>query len=110
MSLKATGNAAFTAETDRIVKRLKRGDELREAVGTSALFPPEFLATLNVGEVSGQIPEVMARQAEFYREETARRARTLTKALAWGVYVLVGIFIILAIFQLAGVYVRALNG
>ena len=44
----------------------------------------------------------MARQAEFYREETARRAKTLTKALAWGVYILVGIFIILAIFQLAG--------
>jgi hypothetical protein len=30
--------------------------------------------------------------------------------MAWGVYVLVGFFIILAIFQLAGVYVKALGG
>jgi type IV pilus assembly protein PilC len=110
MSLKATGNGAFMAQADRIVKRLKKGDEVIKAFGIDAVFPAEFLANLNVGEESGQIPEVMARQAEYYREETARRAKILTRALGWGVYALVGVFIIVAIFMMAGVYVKALNG
>jgi type II secretory pathway component PulF len=109
MSLKATGNAAFLAQSDRIVKRVNKGEEVAKAVGMNPIFPAEFLAALNVGEESGQIPEQMGRQAEFYREETARRAKILTKAMAWGVYGLVAIFIIVAIFQLAGVYVRAIN-
>ena len=67
--------------------------EVAKAVGMNPIFPAEFLAALNVGEESGQIPEQMGRQAEFYREETARRAKILTKAMAWGVYCLVGIFI-----------------
>ena len=110
MSFKATGNAAFLAQADRIVKRVNKGEELGEAMGINPIFPAEFLAMFNVGEVSGQIPEVMGRQAEFYREETARRAKTVTKAMSWGVYGLVGIFIIVAIFRMAGVYVNALNG
>ena len=110
MSLMATGNAAFMAQADRIAKRLKKGDELGESLGMNPIFPAEFLATLNVGEVSGQIPEVMTRQAEFYREETARRAKTVSRTMAWGVYLLVGIFIIVAIFRMAFVYVGALGG
>jgi type II secretory pathway component PulF len=110
MSLKATGNAAFVAQADRIVKRMKKGEEIAEAMARNPVFPADFLATLHVGEESGQIPEVMARQGENYREETARRAKTVTKAMAWGVYGLVAIFIIVAIFRMAGVYVNALNG
>lgn len=110
MSLKATGNAAFMAQAERIAKRVNKGDPVAEAVGINSIFPAEFLATLNVGEESGQIPEVMGRQAEYYREETARRAKTVSRALAWGVYILVGIFIIVAIFQLMGVYVKAVGG
>jgi type IV pilus assembly protein PilC len=110
MSLKATGNNAFLAQADRIVKRVNKGDEVAEAVGMNPIFPAEFLAALHVGEESGQMPEQMGRQAEFYREETARRAKILTRAMAWGVYVLVGIFIIVAIFQMAGVYLKAING
>jgi len=110
MSLKATGNAAFLAQSDRIVKRVNKGEEVAKAVGMNPIFPAEFLAALNVGEESGQIPEQMGRQAENYREETARRAKRVTAAMAWGVYVLVGMFIIVAIFQLASVYVKALGG
>jgi type IV pilus assembly protein PilC len=110
LSLAATGNAAFQAQSDRIVKRLKKGDELVKAIGNSAIFPVEFTASLNVGEESGQMPEVMARLAENYREETARRAKALTKLLAWGIYGLVAIFVIVAIFLMASVYVQAIGG
>jgi type IV pilus assembly protein PilC len=110
LSLTATGNGAFQRQADRIVKRLKKGEELVKAIGKDSVFPAEFIATLNVGEESGQIPEVMARQAEHYREETARRAKALTRMLAGGIYALVAIFVIVAIFLMASVYLQAIGG
>ena len=110
MSLRATGNEAFMAQTETIVRRVKKGDELGEAIGENPVFPPNSGPSLVVGEVSGQIPEVMARQAEYFREETVRRMKRLTWAMSGGVYLLVGIFMIVAIFRMAGVYVQALGG
>jgi type IV pilus assembly protein PilC len=110
LSLKATGNGAYQEHADRVAKRVKKGQELKEALGTIGVFPPEFLAALTVGEESGQVPEVMARLGENYREETVRRTRALTRALGWGVYALVGVFIIIMIFRMASVYVQALGG
>lgn len=107
LSLKTTGNAAFENQADKIVKRVKKGDELAKSIGMNHVFPLEFVAALNVGEVSGQVPEVMAKQAEYYREETARRMKALTRVSAWGIYALVGIFIIVAIFRMAHVYIQA---
>jgi type IV pilus assembly protein PilC len=110
LSFKATGNGAFQAQGDRIAKRAAKGEELRTALGTNAIFPVEFLEVLHVGEESGQMPEVMAKQAEYYREEMVRRTRALTRALGWGVYILVGVFIIIMIFRMAGAYFDALGG
>jgi type IV pilus assembly protein PilC len=110
LSLRATGNGAFQALADGIVKQIGKGREIANVIGRNALFPVEFLAALKVGEVSGQIPEVMAKQADFYREETARRMKTLTRLMAWGVYAMVGVFIIIAIFRMASVYVQAVGG
>jgi type IV pilus assembly protein PilC len=110
LSLRATDNAAFQAQADRIAKRVGKGEEVAKAIGTNPIFPADFLAALSLGEVSGQIPEVMAKQADFYQEETGRRMKALTRALGWGVYGLVGVFIIVAIFRMAGVYIQALGG
>jgi type II secretory pathway component PulF len=110
LSLQATDNAAFQAQSDRIAKRVAKGEEISKAIGTNPIFPVEFLATLSVGEASGQIPEVMARQTDYYREETVRRTRALTRTMGWGVYILVGLFIIVMIFRMVGVYVQAIGG
>jgi type IV pilus assembly protein PilC len=110
LSLRATGNGAYQAQADRIAKQVKKGQELTQAIGRSSIFPPEFISTLHVGEESGQVPEVMERQAEYYREEFARRSKALARAMAGGVYVLVGLFIIAAIFRIASVYIQALGG
>jgi type II secretory pathway component PulF len=110
LSLRATGNGAFQAQADRIGKHVAKGRELAPAIGMSPVFPSEFIATIQVGEESGQIPEVMARQAEHYREETDRRTKALTRMLSGGVYALVSLFIIVAIFRMAHVLVPAGTG
>jgi type IV pilus assembly protein PilC len=105
LSLRATDNGAFQEQADRIGKQVAKGQELAKAIGINPVFPSDFIAALHVGEESGQIPEVMARQAENYREETVRRTRALTRVMAGGVYLLVALFIIVAIFRMAHVLV-----
>lgn len=110
LSLEATGLAVFSEQTPRILSMIESGEDLSTALGHNPVFPNQFLGVISVAEVSGQIPEVMARQAEHYREETSRTMASLTKQLNIGLAVIVAMAMIAAIFSLASVYVNALNG
>lgn len=107
-SLRATGNRAFTRHEERVGKDLRRGEDLTSTLTRTGVFTEEFIQALAVGEESGQIPEVMERQSEYYREESSRRLAALTKAAGFGVWLLVAIFLIIAIFRIAGIYFGAL--
>src|SRR5262249_48082734 len=50
LSLRATGNAAFEAQTDAVVKALKAGDDLTLALAQGGVFPQEFLHMVAVAE------------------------------------------------------------
>ena len=72
-------------------------------------FPEELIEIVAVAEVSGQIPEVMIRQAAHYREEASCRLKTLTKFTGYGVYAFVALLMIVAIFKIASLYLGILN-
>jgi type IV pilus assembly protein PilC len=108
-SLRATGNAAFAAHEESVVALIKSGQEINVSMQACTAFTEEFLNIVAVAEVGGQIPEVMIRQTEYYREEAARRLRNLTKFAGYGVWCMVAILLIVAIFKVAQIYVGALN-
>ncbi len=108
-SLRATGNSAYSAGEDRIVAMIKGGREINEALASCPAFPREFVEIVAVAEVSGQIPEVMIRQGEHYREEAAFRLEILTKFAGYGVWFVIAGFMIWAIFSIAGIYIGAIN-
>jgi type IV pilus assembly protein PilC len=109
LSLRATGNQAFAASSEAAESSVKAGDELTVALTRVGLFPEEFLHILAVGEESGQISEVLRRQATNYDEEAGRRLTALAATAGYGVWALVGIFIIIAIFRIALSYINLLN-
>jgi hypothetical protein len=51
----------------------------------------------------------MIRQAEYYREEAARRLKDLTRYAGWSVYAFVALMIIGAIFKIGSLYFGAVN-
>lgn len=108
-SVRATGNAAFLAGEERVVAITKAGKEIHVALRSCSAFSDEFLEILNVAEITGQIPEVMIRQAEYYREEAARRLKDLTRYAGWSVYAFVAVMIIVAIFKIGSLYFGAVN-
>lgn len=109
LSLNATGNAHFAGRADQVVLALKNGETLHEALRASKLFSEDFLNILASAEESGQVPEVMRRQARFYHEEASQKMKTLTLFAGLGVWACSAGFIIWAIFRLAGIYLGALG-
>jgi type IV pilus assembly protein PilC len=109
LALRATGNRAFEAASEGVEAAVKAGDEVTLALTRCGLFPEEFLHVLAVGEESGQIPEVLRRQAANYDEEAGRRLTALAAVAGYGVWIMVGIFIIIAIFRIALSYINLLQ-
>lgn len=110
LSLEATGNAHFAAHADGIVRILKNGQPLHEALEASKLFSSDFIEMIVSSEVAGSVPEMMRHLALQYQEETGRRMTMLTRVAAGAVWSCVAAFIVFAIFKLASIYFDALAG
>src|SRR4029077_9374066 len=107
---RATSNSAFTSRVDRALDIVKRGGELNEAIlASGAPFPDEFRQMVMMGDETGNTSEVMEKLAERYREEAERRLKTAAQFTSWAIYGLVALFIIIAIFKIAGVYLGMLG-
>ena len=109
LSLQATGNKAFAARSGQVEGKLRRGGELTTALATSGLFPEDFQHMMNVAEESGTLSEVLAHQTEHYHEESGRRLAALTSAAGYGLWLLVAIIIIVAIFRIYSFYLGQLG-
>jgi type IV pilus assembly protein PilC len=109
LSLRATGNEAFVAQTGGVQDALEAGDELAHALAGSGLFSEEFLNIVAVGEESGRLPEVMEQQAQYYHELAEQRLAVLTRVAGWGVWLFVAVLIVIAIFRLFLTYLGLLD-
>jgi type IV pilus assembly protein PilC len=109
LSLRASGNEAFVARTDVVLDALRRGDDVAVALAGSRLFAEEFVHIVEVAEESGRLAEEMQRQTVHYQEESSRRLTVLNMLAGFGVWLLVAVLIIIAIFRIAMVYLNALD-
>jgi type IV pilus assembly protein PilC len=100
LSLNATGNPAFAATSGPVKSSVRKGDDLTSALSTADVFPPEYLAIVETAEVSGQVPEVMRRQARFYHEEAIHKLKWLTRVAGGVVWALIAIVLIAAIIKM----------
>jgi type IV pilus assembly protein PilC len=109
LSLRATGNEAFVAQTATVQTAVRKGDELSMALGRAGVFPSDFLHILTVAETSGRFDEVLEQQSEHYHGEAGRRLLALTFAASVLVWLLVGAVIVLVIFRIFLSYLNILD-
>lgn len=109
LALRSTGNDYYARLGDEVVANVLAGDEIHEALRRTRAFPEEFLETLEVGEMSGQIVESMGRLSRQYEERAQAAIATLTTIAGFGVWAMVALVIILLIFRLASFYIGAIN-
>lgn len=69
------------------------------------LWPADLIASLDVADASGLLPETLLRKASEYREDYVTAVTWWGAILARGLYVCVSIFMVIKIFSLASAYV-----
>lgn len=104
LSLRGTGNAVYARKAKVVQDALRQGDTLAEALTEARIFPDDFLHLVAVGEEGGRVPEVMRTRAKQYEEEAEMRLKVLTRIAGFGVWLVVAMLIITAIFRLARTY------
>lgn len=100
-SLWASGNGAYEACADSVATAVKAGTPITEALTECRVFPEDFLQAVHSGEETGQIPEVMARQAVHYQEEASLKMTILNRLATIGVWLFVAGLLIFMIFRMA---------
>jgi type II secretory pathway component PulF len=74
---------------DKITHDLKAGWDLRQSLQKHKYaFPPVFLALVEVGEESGNLPEILGHLEEYYMRQE-KLGRELVSELSWPVFELV---------------------
>lgn len=111
-SFRATTNGAYLACAESSAKQARGGRAVDKILAgcPKKLFPEEFLDTVSVGVITGNLAEVMAKQAEQYREEAGRKIKFLTMLVSGAVYALIGLMIVIVIIKLAyAVLIKPIN-
>lgn len=100
LSLRATGNAAFSARANSVREALREGEDLAQALAETRIFPQNFVDIVANAEEGGRVPEVMKQQAEFYEEEARRRLSILTRSASTAIWLIVAGMLIFMIFRI----------
>jgi type IV pilus assembly protein PilC len=108
---RATSNAAFISKEPAAIAIVKKGGEIHEAVKKcGAPFPEEFGDMVEVGELGGNMTELMEKVARSHLDEASRRLKEAARYTSWAIYGMVAMLIILAIFSIATkAYINPLN-
>ncbi|MEO2087907.1 MAG: type II secretion system F family protein, partial [Gemmataceae bacterium] len=112
LSFRASANLAYLKHGEPAAASVRGGKTIAKTLTRigGGLFPDEFLDVVQIGESTGQLSEVMARQAEIYGEEASRRIKTLAMIAGGAVYALVGLMLIVLIFRIfQKAYLEPLN-
>jgi type II secretory pathway component PulF len=75
----AAGNTAITPKLLDFVPRLREGASLSELLAESRLLDTDTLNMAATGEVSGSLPDMLARAAGYYREENEAKRKMLIR-------------------------------
>jgi len=106
---RSTRNAYYMEHSASVVQKVRAGEEIHEALSETGAFPSDFLASVEVGERSGRLPEAMKSLSRDYHEQAQLAIKTLTVIASRGVWAMVALIIIFMIFRIFSSYIGALN-
>lgn len=109
LSLRSMQNRYYTDQCEPVMRSLRRGQPITEALSATGIFPAEFLDALDVGEHSGRLPETMAVLSRQYQDRAQRALTTLAMLAGFAVWAAVAALIIFIIWRIFSFYLGVLN-
>src|SRR3954471_1783427 len=75
------GNSVIAAAISRVHDSVKEGESIVQPLEASRAFPPMVTSMVDVGEETGQLPEMLLKIAEVYDDEVDNSVAALTSLL-----------------------------
>ncbi len=96
------GNATVANAIVKVHDAVKEGESMVNPLGASKIFPPMVISMVEVGEETGQLPEMLLKIADVYDDEVDNAVGALTSMLEPIMIVVLAVIvavIVLALFQ-----------
>lgn len=75
------GNAIIAEAIGKVHDSVKEGESIVQPLEASGVFPPMVISMIDVGEETGQLPEMLLKVAEVYDDEVDNAVAGLTSLL-----------------------------
>jgi type IV pilus assembly protein PilC len=75
------GNTVIADAIGQVHDSVKEGESIVQPLEASGAFPPMVISMIDVGEETGQLPEMLLKIAEVYDEEVDNSVAAMTSAL-----------------------------
>jgi type IV pilus assembly protein PilC len=75
------GNAVIADAVGKVHDSVKEGESIVSPLEASGVFPPMVISMVDVGEETGQLPEMLMKIAEVYDDEVDNAVEGLTSLL-----------------------------
>lgn len=76
-----SGNVIVSEAIDRIHSSVKEGESVVAPMSASPVFPPMVVSMVDVGEETGQLPDMLMKVADLYDEEVNNAVSAMTSML-----------------------------
>jgi type IV pilus assembly protein PilC len=75
------GNMVIAGAISQVHDSVKEGESITQPLEASGVFPPMAVSMIDVGEETGQLPEMLLKIADVYDDETDNSVAALTSML-----------------------------
>jgi type IV pilus assembly protein PilC len=76
-----TGNMVIASAISQVHDSVKEGESIVQPLEASGVFPPMVISMVDVGEETGQLPEMLLKVAEVFDDEVDNSVAALTSML-----------------------------
>ncbi len=95
-----TGNVHYSNAVLDVAKRIEKGVTMGDAMAFYALFPPNLVELVKIGEQTGKLDETLTRAAEYFENEVDLSIKVLTTALEPAIMIVLGVGVAFLIFSI----------
>lgn len=75
------GNSVIARAISRVHESVKQGESIMQPLEAGGAFPPMVISMIDVGEETGQLPEMLLKIADVYDDEVDTSVAAMTAAL-----------------------------
>ncbi len=96
------GNSLMADSIFEARNRIREGEQIKEPLERSGMFPPMVVHMISIGEESGSLDHMLTKVAEFYEQEVDAQLQSLAAAIEPVLIVFLGVivgFIVISMFM-----------